>query len=65
MSAAADALARLVFGWDAAHARAAGKSIRCRRDVDVDTLTEPDAREYALTAVCPECWDAITEEVTP
>lgn len=52
-----DSLARSVVGRTAAEANASSECIRCNRNVNTDELQTEDATEYALSGICPGCWN--------
>lgn len=55
-------LARRLWGRTADQARRASRCIRCWRLVDPAALPDIDRREYAISALCPECFAAIFPE---
>jgi hypothetical protein len=58
VSRPADALARRLFGADRADAQRSRTCIRCRHRVG--DLADEDEREFALSGLCPRCFDAVT-----
>ena len=54
-----DRLAKGVFDMTAAQAFDQSICIRCKENVDVRGLEYIDRREYAISAICPTCFDAI------
>jgi hypothetical protein len=58
VSRPADALARLLFGATRADAQRSRTCIRCRHRVA--RLDAADEREFALSGLCPRCFDEIT-----
>ena len=57
-----DRLARRLYGWTPARARELGCCIRCLLTVGPAALSDVDAHEYALSALCPACFDLATRE---
>jgi len=55
-------LAFQLWGRTAADARRARRCIRCWQPVDLAALPDIDRREYAISALCPECFAAIFPE---
>lgn len=62
MSEALDAIARRLYGCSRSEAQAAGVCINCKRPVKPVDLTPVDRSEYALSALCPECFAKFEKE---
>lgn len=62
MNEAAVKMGLRMFGMTAEQARKRGCCIRCKHGVDPDTLGEIDSYEYAISAICPDCWAELFPE---
>lgn len=49
-----------LFGWTLEEAKAEDKCIRCRKDIESDTLAPIDKDEYDISGLCSECFEHIT-----
>jgi hypothetical protein len=63
---ATDALAVSLFGMTTGEAIDAGICVQCKRDIVSDLLFVWDmqsVKEWTISAICPECWEAMFEDL--
>ena len=60
-----DAMTRGVFAMPRTEALRLGLCLRCQRPVSAVDLAPEDRAEYAISALCPECYEAITPDEEP
>lgn len=56
-----DAIAEKVFGMKRSDALKSGICLACKRAVDLTILKPIDQEEYALSGICPACFEEITK----
>lgn len=55
-----DEIAEKIFGIKRSDAQKDGICLSCKKKVDLSILKPIDQEEYALSGICPECFEEIT-----